>query len=95
MAYAVVWSENGGAPRAGSLEFGDGLLSFSGRHRRELSYDDVADLRVDRRPKFRLAGRPTLVLESSAGDNFRIASLDGPGTLHELLEQLHSTLKST
>ena len=95
MAYAVVWSENGGPPRAGSLELGDGSLGFSGPPRRELPYGDVADVRIDRRPTFRLAGRPTLVLESRAGDTFRIASLDGPGTLHELLERLHSARNAT
>lgn len=90
MAYAVVWSENGGIPRAGRLELAGGSLSLAGRSGRELSYGDVADVRIDRHPARRLAGRPTLVVESRTGDSLRIASLDGAGTLHELAEQLDS-----
>lgn len=90
MAYAVLWSENGGAPHAGRLDLGPVVLSLAGRPGRELSYDEVADVRIDRRPAHRLAGRPTLVVESRAGDSFRIASLDGAGTLHELAERLYS-----
>ena len=95
MAYAVLWSENGGALRAGRLDLGTAFLSLGGRPPRELSYDDVADVRIDRRPTVRLAGRPTLVIESRAGDSFRIASLDGAGTLHELAELLHSVRRDT
>lgn len=88
MAYAVVWSENGGLPHPGRLELGGRFLSLAGRPERELAYDDVADVRIDRRRKLRLAGRPNLVIESRGGDSFRIASLDGAGTLHELEERL-------
>lgn len=95
MAYAVLWSENGGAPRAGRLDLGTVFLSLAGHPARELSYDEVADVRIDRRPTLRLAGRPTLVIESRAGDSFRIASLDGAGTLHELAERLHSARRDT
>lgn len=94
MSYAVVWSENGGAPRAGRLDLEDGLVRLVGRPGRELSYDDVVDLRIDRRPKFRLAGRPALVIEQRTGDSFRIASLDGAGTLHELFDRLRSAQNS-
>jgi len=90
MTYAVVWSENGGAPRAGRLELASGSLRLAGRPGRELSFDDIADARIDRRPTLRLAGRPTLVIESRAGDRFRVASLEGAGTLHELTERLEA-----
>ena len=90
MAYAVVWSENGGHLRAGSLELAHGSLRLGGRPQRELSYDDVEDVRIDRRPKLRLAGRPTLVIESRDGDSLRIASFDGAGALHELAERLEA-----
>lgn len=90
MAYAVVWSENGGRPHPGRLELGTTVLCLAGAPERALAYDDVADVRIDRRPTLRLAGRPTLVIESRAGDSLRIASLDGAGTLHELAERLHS-----
>lgn len=95
MTYAVVWSENDEVPRPGRLELGRSFLSLAGRRERELAYDDVADVRIDRRPKLRLAGRPTLVIRSRTGDSFRIASLDGAGTLHELEERLHSARRRT
>jgi hypothetical protein len=47
-------------------------------------------VRIDRRPTLRLAGRPTLVIESVDGDSFRVASFDGAGTLHELTERLET-----
>lgn len=90
MAYAVVWTENGGAPRAGRLELGSASLRLGGEPGRELTYDEIVDVRIDRHPKLRLAGRPTLVIESRAGNSIRVASLDGMGTLHELAECLHS-----
>ena len=90
MAYAVLWSENDGAPHAGRLDLGACRLSLAGLPGRELSYDDVTEVRIDRRPLHRLAGRPTLVVESRSGDVVRIASLDGAGTLHELAERLDS-----
>jgi hypothetical protein len=93
MTYAVLWSENDGLPRAGRLELASGFLRLVGRPGRELSYDDVADVRIDRRPKLRLAGRPTVVIESRAGESFRVASLDRAGTLHELVERLQSALR--
>ena len=90
VAYAVVWSENDDGPRAGSLALGSDSLRFGGSPARELTYEEVAGARIDRRSAFRLAGRPTLVIESRAGDRFRVASLDGAGTLHELAERLLS-----
>ena len=90
MAYAVVWSENGGHPHAGRVELGAGHLSLAGRPGRELRYGEVAEMRIDRRPNLRLAGRPTLVIDTSTGERLRIASLDGAGTLNELAERLSS-----
>lgn len=90
VAYAVVWSENDGTPRAGRLELEGGYVRFVGSPMREVSYADIADVRIDRRPKCRLAGRPTLVIESSSGDSIRVASLDRAGTLHELAERLQA-----
>jgi hypothetical protein len=95
MTYAVVWSENGGAPRAGRLELGRDVLRFAGRAGRELPYDDVADVRIDRHPTLRLAGRPTLVIECRTGDSFRIASFDRAGTLHELTGRLEAARRPT
>lgn len=90
MAYAVLWSENGGAPHAGRLDLEACLLSLAGCPGRELSYDEVADVRIERRRTHRLAGRPTLVIESRDGESLRIALLDGAGTLHEVADRLDS-----
>jgi hypothetical protein len=90
VVYAVAWSENGGIASVGKLEVGSDSLHFGGRPGRELSYVDVSGVRIDRRPELRLAGRPTLVIESRTGDSFRVASLDSAGTLHELAERLES-----
>jgi len=95
MTYAVVWSENGGAPRTGSIELAIGSLRLAGHSGRELAYDDVAEVSIDRRRALRLAGRPTLVIESRTGESFRVASLDGAGTLHELAERLQSARHPT
>lgn len=74
----------------GRLELLDGLLRLVGRPGRELAYDDVKDVRIDRRPSLRLAGRPTLVIESGSGDSYRIAFFDGSGALHELASRLEA-----
>lgn len=90
MAYAVVWSENGGLPSTGRIELASRFLRLAGGRHRELHYHDVADVRIDRRPSLRLAGRPTLVIETRAGEIFRLASFDGVGSLHELAESLET-----
>jgi hypothetical protein len=90
VAYAIVWSENDGVPRAGGLLLGSASLIFTGPHGRELPFQDIVGMRIDRRANSRLAERPTLVVQSSAGESFRIALLDGVGTLHELVECLDS-----
>lgn len=90
MTYAVVWSENGGAPRVGRLELASGSVQLVGGTRRTLRFDEVTAVRIDRGLQSRLAGRPTLVIENGAGDSFRVASLDGAGVLHELSERLEA-----
>lgn len=92
MSYAVVWSENGGAPRAGRLDLAGGSVRLCCSPVRELAYADVAAVHIDRHPTLRLAGRPTLVIESRAGDSFRVTSLEGAGMLSELAEQLQAAL---
>lgn len=92
MSYAVVWSENGGCLHAGRLELADGAVLLEGtaeqacRALRQLLYEELACVRVERRPEARLGGRPTLVLEDATGSRMRIVSVEGGGSLHELAD---------
>jgi hypothetical protein len=94
--YAVVWSENGGPLYAGRLELADRCVRLAGRagqaweSDRALFYEELAGVRVERRLQARLSGRPTLVLERRNGGGLRIASVEGPGSLHELAERLEA-----
>jgi hypothetical protein len=88
MTYAVVWRSNGGAPDVGRLDLTCGLLRLTGRPGYELAYDEIAVVRIERQSASRLAGRPTLVVETRTGEILHIASLEGPGSLHELEERL-------
>jgi hypothetical protein len=90
MTYAVVWSEDGGPPNAGSLEVADGHLLLAGRAEsgRRLAYGDLADARLERLYGKRLGGRPTLVLALRDGPVLRVASMEGGGALHELADRI-------
>ena len=88
MSYAVVWSQDGGNPAAGRLELTCRSLQLVGRPTRELRLAEMAGVHIERSAALRLAGRPTLVIETRDGGSLRIASLDGAGTLHELAERL-------
>jgi len=90
MTYAVVWSEDGGPPNAGSLEVVDGHLLLAGRIEsgRRLALRDLADARLERLYAQRLSGRPTLVLALRGGHVLRVASMEGGGALHELADRI-------
>ena len=90
MTYAVVWSEDGGPPNPGSLEVADRHLVLAGRAEpgRHLSYDDLAEARLERLYADRLSGRPTLALTLRGGEVLRVASMEGGGTLHELADRI-------
>jgi hypothetical protein len=96
MSYGVVWSENDGSLHAGRLDLVRGSILFDGtsremgRCRRELFYDELADVRRERRREARLTKRPTLVLARRNGGCIRISSLEGAGALHELAERLEA-----
>jgi hypothetical protein len=95
MSYAVVWCENGGPVYAGGLELSDRCVLLAGRarealeSRRKVFYEELADVRVERRPRERLDGRPTLALElTHEGSLVRIAPVTGAGVIPELVERL-------
>jgi hypothetical protein len=94
MSYVVVWSENDGPLYAGRLDLARRSVLLEGtapevrRSCEEVSYDELGDVRVERRRGARLGGRPTLVLERRDGSRLRVASVEGGGALHELAQLL-------
>ena len=100
MSYAVIWSEGGGPTLAGSLELTSRYVALAGGARparessRKLFYDDLADIRIERRPERRLIGRPTLVVERQNGVQLLVASLFGGGTVNEIAERISAALAS-
>jgi len=83
-SYAVVWSDGD--------ELGSGRLEASGDrfelHGREtclsIPFAEVAGASIARRRVDRLRGLPVLLLRRGERGPVRIASLEGPGVLHEL-----------
>lgn len=93
MTYAIVWRENEGLSYAGRLELGATGISLSGsgagaESHRELPYDRVASLSLERRSLANATSRPALVLVTRGDDRIEIASLEGLGALHELAESV-------
>ena len=94
MSYGVVWSENEGSLHAGRMELVGGAILFDGtspeigRCRQELFYDELGDVRRERRREARLRKRPTLAVERRDGGCILISSFEGAGALHELAERL-------
>jgi hypothetical protein len=93
MTYAIVWRENEGLSYSGRLELGANgiLLSGSGAGReshRELRYDGLTSLALERRSLARHTSQPTLVLVTRGDDRIAIGSLEGLGALHELAENV-------
>jgi hypothetical protein len=96
-SYAVLWRDGEGPVRAGKLELDlygftlDGVAGAKGnRHRiaHRVDYEDICAVRVGRSTADRIVGQPSLVLELATGGPLAVRSIDGPGTLHELAEQL-------
>lgn len=82
--YAVVWSD-GAAAWTGRLEAHPDRLELHGRDTTVVvPLADVAEATIERGPAERLRGLPVLALRRRDGSRVTIASLDGPGVLHEL-----------
>jgi hypothetical protein len=89
MSYAILWRDTDDPIRVGKLvvepdrlvlEGGDGRIAV----RRELAYDSIRAVRVDRGRHDRLDGRPVAVVETDTS-LVRIASLAGRGELNEIV----------
>ena len=93
MSYGVIW-QNGGTLKAGKLELESAAIRLEGTGDdgesvvQELPYRELAGVHIARGSADRLEGRPTLVLERSAGDDFRVASVAHSGIVSELAEKL-------
>jgi hypothetical protein len=88
-SYAALWRDGEGPVRAGKLEldlYGFVLEGSTGTHR--VDYEDISAVRVGRGTADRIVGQPVLVLDLAVGGPLAVGSIDGPGTLHELAEQL-------
>jgi hypothetical protein len=86
--YAVVWSRNGDT-RCGRLEPFPDRFELHGRERRlAVPFAELRGGSIARRPAERLLGMPVLVLDWREGPPLRIASLEGPGFLHELADRV-------
>lgn len=90
MAYAVIWNENDGLDRAGKLELAERGVSLQGsgegcpEARRDVRFDELAGVYLERCAPARNSWEPALVLLTGSGDRVAIGSLEGVGALHEL-----------
>jgi hypothetical protein len=87
-SYAVAWSKE--------EELGSGRLEPHGDHFElhgrgvdfAIRFSDLTGASIARRQADRLRGLPVLLLQYADGGSIRIASLEGPGVLSELVEQI-------
>jgi hypothetical protein len=93
-SYAVLWADPVEEVEPGKLELESAGLRFEGAHGasagrvHRVYYEDIEAVHVGRDPAERVAGKPALVLDLAVGGPLRIASIDGAGTVNELVEEL-------
>ena len=86
--YAVVWSSNGDLS-SGRLELlGDRFELYGRNRRRSVRFQDLTSVSIARGRDDRLLGLPVLALSLREGPPLRIASLEGAGSLHELVDRI-------
>jgi hypothetical protein len=86
--HAVVWSSDDGR-FSGRLEAFSDRFELVGRDRRlTLPFADVKAVSIARSRGDRLLGMPVLALEREGGGLVRIAALEGPGLLHDLVDRV-------
>jgi hypothetical protein len=94
MSYAVCWCENAGPACSGRLSIDAAGVELSGTApdgppmRCGLPFAELTGVHVERAARLRRPWRPSLVLVTRAGDQIEIGSLQGPGSLHELAEEV-------
>jgi hypothetical protein len=92
-SYAVRWLNPSGDVIVGKLELRprtvvlEGSSGHAGEYR-ELPYDDLPAVRVDRGGSGSIEGRPTLVLVRRSGEEIRVAGISPAGIVSEVAEQI-------
>jgi hypothetical protein len=87
-SYAVVWSRGQG-PGSGRLEPHADRFELCGRDERfSIPFSELASATIARRQADRLRGLAVLLLQRRDDASVRIASLEGPGVLHELAQHV-------
>ncbi len=90
LTYAVLWQARGGPIQVGRLGVShdgitlDGGARNGGEMAESVLHTKISAVRIEREVTQRLAGLPTLVLTVLGDEIYRIASVDGPGTLGEM-----------
>ena len=93
MSHAVVWTESN-LRFAGRLELTTEAVVLTGtafsmaETVRELRYRDLVTVQIERRAPADLTAEPELVLLTCDGTRIAIRSLEGPGALHELTDEV-------
>jgi hypothetical protein len=93
-SYAVIWREAAGPLRAGKLILGPAELRLeSGAPRgllsaRTLRYAGLSSVEMTRLPEERIHGRPTVLVKRAGKAPLAIATVESPGSLHEVVERL-------
>jgi sulfide:quinone oxidoreductase len=92
-SYSIAWWEAGEPTYIGRLDLYPGHAQLEGRTRDGaatgelwVSYDELLSAHVGRGPVERLDGRPALVVGRADGSALHVVTLEGLGTLQELLE---------
>lgn len=92
-SYAVRWLHPSAGIVPGKLELRPRgvVLEGSNGHAaecRELPYDDLAAVRIDRGVRDCIGGRPTLVLAHRSGEEVRVAGISPAGIVSEVAQQI-------
>ena len=94
MSHAIVWSENDEPVFAGRLDVTPSAVVLSGTAKgrpeahREVPFGDLAAAFLERCAPAAAVTEPALVLVTRDGDRVAIGSLEGPGALHELSDEV-------
>jgi hypothetical protein len=84
--YAVIWSNDGDVESGRLDRLADAFELHGKRGPLSIAFGDVSGAAIRRDRGSRLRGLPVLALRLRAGALVSIASLEGVGALHELVE---------